>query len=69
MVMTVVALNEKVKTKAGEFDCVVYKETSSEDPDFSFTSYVAPGVGIVKHVAVDDEGTYTSELISYTLVQ
>ncbi|MBX2851099.1 MAG: hypothetical protein KTR15_05065 [Phycisphaeraceae bacterium] len=68
-VMTVVALNEKVKTKAGEFDCVVYKETSTEEPDFSFTSYVAPGIGIVKQITTDAEGTYTAELISYTLVE
>ena len=68
MVMTVVALNEQVKTKAGAFDCVVYKETNNEDPDFSFTSYVAPGVGIVKHTTTDAEGTYTAELIRYSLV-
>lgn len=69
MVMTVTALNEKVKTKAGEFECVVYKETSTEDAGYSFTSYVAPGVGIVKNVTVDEEGDYSNELISYTLVE
>ena len=67
--MTVIALNEKVKTKAGAFDCIVYKETSTEDPDYIFTSYVAPGMGIVKTITTDAEGTYNSELISYTLVE
>lgn len=66
--VTVIALNKKVTTKAGEFDCVVYKETSSEDENYSYTCYVAPGVGIVKNIHVDEEGSYTSELISYTLV-
>ena len=69
MVMTVIGLNEKVKTKAGEFECVVYRETSTEDEDYTFTSYVAPGVGIVKNITVDADGTYTSELISYSLVE
>lgn len=67
--MTVVALHEKVKTKAGEFDCVVYKETTADDPAYSFTSYVAPGVGIVKNVTTDADGSYSAELISYTLVE
>ena len=58
-----------MKTKAGEFECVVYKETSTEDEGYSFTSYVAPGVGIVKNVTVDEDGDYSSELINYTLVE
>lgn len=69
IVVTITALNEKVKTKAGEFECVVYKETSTDDEDYTFTSYIAPGVGIVKTITVDEEGTYHSELIRYTLVE
>lgn len=69
MLMTVTALHEKVKTKAGEFDCIVYKETSTEDETYSFTSYLAPGVGIVKNTSVEEGETFTSELISYTLVE
>lgn len=68
VVMTVIGLNEEVKTKAGTFDCVVYKETSTDDENYTYTSYVAPGIGIIKNITIDDDGTYSSELISYTLV-
>lgn len=67
IVMTVTALNEKVTTKAGEFECVVYKETNTEDEDFSYTSWVAPGVGIIKNTTTDADGTYHSYLASYKL--
>lgn len=69
IVMTITALNEKVTTKAGEFDCVVYKETNAEDPTYTLTHYVAPGVGIVKTVTVEEGETYTSTLTSYTFVE
>lgn len=69
IVMTVTSLSEKIKTKAGEFDCVVYTETSTEDPDYSFTSYVAPGVGIVQLIINETGETYTSSLVSYTFVE
>ncbi len=69
MSVTVIALNEKVKTEAGEFECVVYQETSTDDEDYSFTSYVCPGIGIVKNITVDADGTYVSKLVSYTLVE
>lgn len=64
-VMTVIAVGEKVKTKAGEFECIVYKETYADEPGLSYMIYVAPGVGVVKDVESSEEGTYTSELVSY----
>ncbi len=67
--VTVLALNEKVTTKAGVFDCIVYKETSTQDESFNFTTYIAPGVGVVKSTFIEEGQTYTSELISYTLVE
>ena len=67
IVMTVTALNGKITTKAGEFDCIVYTETSTEDEAYTNTSWVAPGVGIVKTQSVQNGETFTSELVSYTL--
>ncbi|MEM6506229.1 MAG: hypothetical protein AAGC44_15680 [Planctomycetota bacterium] len=70
VVMTVTSLSEKITTKAGEFDCIVYKETSTEDEDYAFTSWVAPGVGIIKNAGTDEDGEpYGSALVSYTLVE
>ena len=69
MQVEVIAINEKVKTKAGEFNCIVYKETDTDMPGYSFTSWVSPGVGIVKNKSVDEDGTYESELTSFTLVE
>ena len=66
IVVTITALHEKVTTKAGEFDCVVYKETSTDDPDYSISMYIAPGVGVVKTVSVEGDETFTSTLLSYT---
>jgi len=68
MRMEVIAINEKVKTKAGEFNCIVYRETDTDVPGYSFTSWVCPGVGIVKNKNVDEDGTFTSELTSFSLV-
>ena len=68
LVINITALNEKVKTKAGEFECVVYKETNTEEPGFTFTSWVAPGVGVVKYAFTEDGESSSSELVSYTLV-
>lgn len=68
IVVTVLALNEKVTTKAGQFHCIVYKETSTEDADYSLTTYIAPGVGIIKNITTEEGQTYLSQLVSYTLV-
>ncbi|MEO0476417.1 MAG: hypothetical protein AAF085_10690, partial [Planctomycetota bacterium] len=54
IIMTITAINEKVKTKAGEFDCVVYTETSTEDEGYRNTNWVAPGVGIVKTQSIEE---------------
>lgn len=67
--ITVSALNAKLKTPAGEFECVVYTQTNADEPGYRFTSWVAPGVGIVKNETVEDGETSVSELISYTLVE
>jgi hypothetical protein len=67
--ITITALHEKVTTKAGAFDCVVYRETIADDPGYTLTHYVAPGVGIVKTVTVEGDETYTSSLISYTFAK
>lgn len=64
--VTILALNEKITTKAGDFDCIVYKETSAQDETISFTSYVAPGVGVIKSIYTEDGESHTLELISYT---
>lgn len=69
MQVQVIAINEKVKTKAGEFNCIVYKETDTDLPEYSFTSWVSPGVGLIKYKTIDEEGTYESELTSFTLVE
>ena len=69
IVVTVTALHEKVTTRAGEFDCVVYKETSADDPNYSLTQYVAPGIGIVKTIAIEAGETSESTLTSYTIDQ
>ncbi|MFK7788905.1 MAG: hypothetical protein AB8C95_05335 [Phycisphaeraceae bacterium] len=69
VVITVISLSEKITTKAGEFDCVVYKETSTEDTSYSLTSYIAPGVGIVKNITKEEQETFFSSLRSYTLVE
>lgn len=69
IVMTITGIHEKVKTKAGEFDCVVYTETSTEDEGYRNINWVAPGVGIVKTQSVEEGETYTSELISYSLAE
>lgn len=65
----VTALNEVVKTPAGEFTCVVYRETFDDDNTFIHTSYVAPGVGVVKYKTVDEEGTTTGVLQQVVLIE
>lgn len=67
LTVTITAIHEKVTTKAGEFDCVVYKEISTEDPTYSNTTYIAPGIGIIKYIGTEGEESWSSELVSYTL--
>lgn len=64
----ITALNEVVKTPAGEFKCIVYRELFTDDEVYSHTSYVAPGIGVVRYETVDEEGTTTGLLQQVVLV-
>lgn len=68
LTVTITALHKKVTTKAGEFKCVVYKEILADEPGYSMTTYIAPGVGIVKYEGSEEEESWSSELVSYNLV-
>ena len=65
----VLAIDERVKTKAGEFKCTVYRETHTDTPDDSFTTYVAPDIGIVRYTTTEGEESSSADLIKYTLVK
>ena len=64
----VIAIDEKIKNKAGEFTCVVYKETFKDQPGLTFTTYLAPGVGLVRMVEDDSGDKFILDLIEYKLV-
>ncbi len=65
----VIEINKTIKTPAGEFTCVVYRETVVGEEGFSHTSYVCPGVGVVRYIDVFEDETLTSDLVKLTLVE
>lgn len=67
MMMLVMSIDEMVQTPAGEFKCIIYKEIDPSEPGFVFTSYVAPGVGVVKTEILDGGELSTDVLKAYKI--
>lgn len=65
----VMALDETVKTKAGTFKCLVYRDTHTDEPGYSLTTYVAPGVGIVRYTTQQGDEKSSADLIQFTLIE
>ena len=65
----VLAVDQEVKTPAGTFACTVYRETIEGIDDYSFTAYLAPGVGIVRFTTESDGVRSSTDLVSFTLVE
>ncbi len=65
----VLAVDQEVKTPAGTFVCTVYRETIDDIEDYSFTAYLAPGVGIVRYTTESDGLRSSTDLVSFTLVE
>ena len=64
----VTSIDEVVRTDAGDFTCIVYRETDKEVPGHAYLTYISPGVGVVRIQSVDGDDVWTSDLVEYTLV-
>jgi hypothetical protein len=62
--MIVLATDESVTVPAGTFECIVYKQIDPQELNYTYTCYVAVGVGIVKAETWQD-GRKTTESLSF----
>ena len=67
--MEVLDIDVTIKTRAGEFKCIAYLEHNADEEDVKITTYLAPGVGIVRISTQIDGETTNVDLIKYTLVE
>ncbi|MFN3165940.1 MAG: hypothetical protein ACE37H_02635 [Phycisphaeraceae bacterium] len=65
----VVGVDVPIKTKAGDFKCIAYREDHADEADVTITTYLAPGVGVVRIATEIDGEVSHADLIKFTRAQ
>jgi len=65
----VVGVDVPIKTKAGEFKCIAYREINADEEGITITTYLAPGVGVVRIRFESGGQATTTDLIKFDLAK
>lgn len=63
--MQVAGVDVPIKTKAGDFKCIAYREHNADEEDVKITTYLAPGVGVVRTTTEVDGEVSHVDLIQF----